>query len=835
MKDLDYLRLNKFQKILHNLKTFIFSLPGKLLNALKALVMMIVNIFKGTGRALYDLVDTYIKGDWKTKVSYTVMGFGSFARGQWLRGILFLVFQTVFNLYIYFFGFAYLSKLSTLGTIESYKMGRTTKYGDNSFLILLYGVLTIFFIVAFIYTWRVNIKQNKLSEQIIKSGKKLKTAKDDVNSMLDGQFHKTLLALPTMGVAIFTILPIIFMILVAFTNYDNTHQPPTTQFQWVGTQNFQTLLTNTESDVTVDVTSNNGKTAFLTITASDGDKLTVNTSELEAAEHAEYLTTLPQADLNKPGSRMEDMTGKAMKAEKHQFSITASQKTAVEFATESAWYSHPEVTLPLMFAEKLTITVYQTEKDEPVVLLEDAQGRLVVLGTSQMAGREINLNDYELLTGDGVKAKQEGIAKGEIDSLTANITTGEKIINRASGSKVKLTLTDDIHANFSLTEIYNENTHALTVAAAGETFVLNGFNYAASSDKVTLEGMKKAEGAKLAFSSSQSGDKWVVTIANENTEVPEFITLTTRDQETLNKIAAAVAAAQAGADQNIYQSMGIAAIPRDYTLEVFSDKGENAQFVVTNLKTVNTPSFSYTFKQVLLWTLIWAFFATFLNYFLGMLVAIMINKKGIKLKKMWRTILVMTIAIPQFISLLYVSKMFAADGLINSALMSLGWIKKPLPFWTDTSWARVTIIGINVWIGIPYLMLIATGILMNIPADLYESARIDGANAFQTYRKITLPYMLFVTGPYLLTSFTGNINNFNVIFLLSQGKPLSMDLAGNAGSTDLLITWLYKMTVTDSNYKLAAVMGILVFVVCAVINLVVYNLIPSVKNEEDFQ
>ena len=95
--------------------------------------------------------------------------------------------------------------------------------------------------------------------------------------------------------------------------------------------------------------------------------------------------------------------------------------------------------------------------------------------------------------------------------------------------------------------------------------------------------------------------------------------------------------------------------------------------------------------------------------------------------------------------------------------------------------------------------------------------------------------MLFVTGPYLLTSFTGKINNFNVIYLLSQGKPLGLELAGNAGTTDLLITWLYKMTVTDSNYKLAAVMGILVFVVCAVINLVVYNLIPSVKNEEDFQ
>jgi arabinogalactan oligomer/maltooligosaccharide transport system permease protein len=124
---------------------------------------------------------------------------------------------------------------------------------------------------------------------------------------------------------------------------------------------------------------------------------------------------------------------------------------------------------------------------------------------------------------------------------------------------------------------------------------------------------------------------------------------------------------------------------------------------------------------------------------------------------------------------------------------------------------------------------------MNIPAELYESARIDGANAFQTFRKITLPYMLFVTGPFLLTQFIGNLNNFNVIFLLNRGRPQSMNLSNNAGSTDLLVTWLYKMTINDSNYKIAAVIGIMVFLVTAVISLVVYNTMPSVKDEEGFQ
>ena len=254
-----------------------------------------------------------------------------------------------------------------------------------------------------------------------------------------------------------------------------------------------------------------------------------------------------------------------------------------------------------------------------------------------------------------------------------------------------------------------------------------------------------------------------------------------------------------------------------------------------NLFSFTSGGFGYTFSIVLVWTLVWAFFATFLNYFLGMGVAILINKKGVRLKKMWRTILVLTIAVPQFVSLLYISKMFAADGIINSYLLKWGWIDQAIPFWTQAKYTWPTILGINVWIGIPYAMLICTGLLMNIPADLYESARIDGANKWQMFRKITLPYMLFVTGPYLLTSYTGNLNNFNVIFLLTQGKPQSVKLTGGAGYSDLLVTWLYKLTVNDTNYKMAACIGIMVFVVVSVITLLVYGFLPSVKDEEGFQ
>ena len=191
---------------------------------------------------------------------------------------------------------------------------------------------------------------------------------------------------------------------------------------------------------------------------------------------------------------------------------------------------------------------------------------------------------------------------------------------------------------------------------------------------------------------------------------------------------------------------------------------------------------------------------------------------------------------------MYVSKMFAPNGIVNGFLIDLGWVDplNPLPFWTDVTWARISIIAINVWIGIPYLMLMATGILMNIPADLYESAKIDGAGVWKQYTKITLPYMLFVTGPYLLTQFTGNMNNFNVIYLLTGGGPSMTDAAGVLGApgrTDLLVTWLFKMITTSepAAYNLASVIGIMVFVVVALISLVVYNVMPSIKNEEDFQ
>ena len=166
--------------------------------------------------------------------------------------------------------------------------------------------------------------------------------------------------------------------------------------------------------------------------------------------------------------------------------------------------------------------------------------------------------------------------------------------------------------------------------------------------------------------------------------------------------------------------------------------------------------------------------------------------------------------------------------------MDLGIIDKPIYWFTDPTLAKIIIIVVNFWIGVPFTMLSTTGILQNIPGELYEAAKIDGANAITIFFKITLPYMIFVMTPNLITSFTGNINNFNVIYLLSGGGPSTADYY-YAGKTDLLVTWLYKLTIDRKDYNLGAVIGILTFIVLATVSLATYRNTASYKDEGAFQ
>lgn len=239
------------------------------------------------------------------------------------------------------------------------------------------------------------------------------------------------------------------------------------------------------------------------------------------------------------------------------------------------------------------------------------------------------------------------------------------------------------------------------------------------------------------------------------------------------------------------------------------------------------------FGDVLLWTIIWAIFATFLNFIFGTIVAILINRDGTKCKGLWRGLLSLTIAVPQFVSLMVIRSMLLPQGIINRMLLENKIISEALPFMTDTTWARVTVIIVNLWVGIPYTIMQVTGILKNIPAEQYEAARIDGANSLQQFWNITVPYMLFVMTPYLITQFTGNVNNFNVIYLTTRGDPLGV--GETAGGTDLLVTWLYKLSVDKQNYSMAAVIGIFTFVVLSIVSLVTYRSTGSYKDEEGFK
>ena len=201
----------------------------------------------------------------------------------------------------------------------------------------------------------------------------------------------------------------------------------------------------------------------------------------------------------------------------------------------------------------------------------------------------------------------------------------------------------------------------------------------------------------------------------------------------------------------------------------------------------------------------------------------------------------MTIAVPQFISLLSIGTLLKDSGALG--VWYFETFGKRLGFGTDGSEqgvliAKLVIVLVNVWVGIPYTILSTTGILLNIPKDLYESAKVDGAGTFTQFTKITMPYILFVTGPSLITNFIGNINNFNVIYLLSEGNPIKGTAGGaSVGHTDLLITWLFKMTLgsTDSKYYAASIIGIMVFLVVAILSLIIYNVIPSTRNEEDYK
>ncbi len=239
--------------------------------------------------------------------------------------------------------------------------------------------------------------------------------------------------------------------------------------------------------------------------------------------------------------------------------------------------------------------------------------------------------------------------------------------------------------------------------------------------------------------------------------------------------------------------------------------------------------------SVFAWTIIWALLATFTCYFGGLFLAMLLNKKCIKGKVIYRSLFVVAMAMPQFVSLLVMRTMFEDYGPINTLMMNLGIISGPIEYWKSEYLARGLIIFINMWVGIPYYMLLMSGLLINIPKDYYEAATIDGATKWQQFKKITFPNILFMTTPMLITSFVSNINNFNVIWFLTSGGPANNDISGTAGKTDILITWLYQLTMKRGDYNFGAAIGIIMFIITATLSLIIFRRSSSYKNEEAYR
>lgn len=226
---------------------------------------------------------------------------------------------------------------------------------------------------------------------------------------------------------------------------------------------------------------------------------------------------------------------------------------------------------------------------------------------------------------------------------------------------------------------------------------------------------------------------------------------------------------------------------------------------------INIDIWKNTFLSVFTWTIVWTVVATTLQIALGFFLALLVNDKRIKFKRTIRTVLILPWAVPAFVSILIFSALFNPTfGAINRDILSHFEIM--IPWLSDPFWAKIALIMIQTWLGFPFIFALFTGVLQSVPADMYEAADVDGGTRWQKLRLITIPHVLFATAPLLIMQYAGNFNNFNIIYLFNEGNPAVR--GQNAGGTDILISWVYKLTFETNNYNMAAaitiIMGLIV-------------------------
>ena len=240
-----------------------------------------------------------------------------------------------------------------------------------------------------------------------------------------------------------------------------------------------------------------------------------------------------------------------------------------------------------------------------------------------------------------------------------------------------------------------------------------------------------------------------------------------------------------------------------------------------------------TLGKILGWNILWAFASTFLNYFLGLGLALLLNKKIVKGKAIWRSFPILAYAIPGFITLCGFKFMFSNGGPINQIIVANGG--SVIQFLgLDSKWiARLIGLLVNAWLNIPTTMLLATGILSNMNASCYEAAKIDGASPAKQFKDLTLPFVVFATTPNLISQFVANFNNFGVFYFLRGG--LYMEGYFNASDTDLLINWLYNLSIANNYYSIGAAISLIIFIITGAISLVVYVRSNAYKKEDIYR
>ena len=244
------------------------------------------------------------------------------------------------------------------------------------------------------------------------------------------------------------------------------------------------------------------------------------------------------------------------------------------------------------------------------------------------------------------------------------------------------------------------------------------------------------------------------------------------------------------------------------------------------------PEFREPFIAIFLWTVAFAGLTVLFSLVIGITLAVLLNWEALRFRTLYRTLLFLPYAVPGFISILVFKGLFNQNfGEINAILNAVFGVK---PAWfADPTFAKAMILIVNTWLGYPFIMVLCSGLIKAIPADLYEASAIAGAKPLTNFFKITTPLIVKPLMPLLISAFAFNFNNFVLISLLTDGRPDFLNTKIPAGTTDILVSYTYRIAFQDSgqNFGLAAAISTVIFVIVALLSLI--NLKLAKVNQEN--